>query len=134
MSVTTCYYYVPCVHNGGEWTYINGNVSTTLDYYGYEWVITKQPTCAEEGEEVGTCPNCEEHSITLPLPKTQNHDFEWTVTREATCTEHGEETGVCKLCGAEEKREIPPKGHDLDENGVCKICGFGKKEEEGGKE
>lgn len=82
-------FYVACVHESGQWTYDkDGRISIVPDVYGFEYQITKQPTCTDTGVETHTCPNCG-HKIEITLGATGQHEY-------------GED-GVCINCG--NKRE-----------------------------
>ena len=59
-----------------------------------EGVVTKEPTCTEEGEMLYTCA-CGE-TFTTPIARA-DHELEATVT-EPTCTELGYTTHSCKHC------------------------------------
>ena len=59
-----------------------------------EGVVTKEPTCSEEGEMLYTCA-CGE-TFTTPIARA-DHELEATVT-EPTCTELGYTTHSCKHC------------------------------------
>ena len=67
--------------------------------YGHafdEWTMTKDPTCAQEGEEQRACTRCGE-TQTRVVAKL-NHVYETAVT-EPTCTERGYTTLICSRCG-----------------------------------
>ncbi len=83
-----------------------------------EWVVTKEATCTEAGEQTGTCPDCGEtltetidalgHSIT--------GNYVWITA--VTCTEDGLITGTCERCGDEKATAVvpayaPEEGHSF---------------------
>lgn len=78
--------------------------------HDYVSEITKQPTCAEEGETTYTCTLCGE-SYTEPIAKSSIHDYQKEVTKEMTCTENGEETYTCSICGDTYTEAVSTIGH-----------------------
>ncbi len=62
-----------------------------------EWVMTKEPTCTENGEESACCSRCDyvEYREVAAL----GHDYISIVT-DPTCTEEGYTTHTCINCGA----------------------------------
>ena len=89
---------------------ICGETRTTSHNYG-EWVVTKDPTCAEEGIKERTCSvsGCVE---TEKLPKLEHTSGEWFVTKEPTCSIYGSKEIKCSVCGEVlETEEIPATGH-----------------------
>ena len=79
-----------------------------------EWTVSKDPTCAEEGEETRICTTCDK--VETREIAVIDHDYgEWEVTTEPTCTEKGEETRGCSHCDATETREIAVIDHDYGE-------------------
>ena len=67
--------------------------------HDYEYTVTKEPTCALDGEETGVCKRCKDQ-VTEVLPATGEHTVEeWIVTKEPTCYEEGAEEGTCTVCG-----------------------------------
>ena len=76
----------------------------------YEWIVTKEATCTEEGTETGTCKVCKKE-VTEKID-VKGHSFGiWTTTKEATCTEEGSKTCVCEVCKKEVTEKIDAKGH-----------------------
>ena len=61
------------------------------------WVVTKQPTCTQEGQQTRTCTRDGSHKETQPIAKKPH-------------TDNG--NGYCKDCGA-----------DLKASQRCKYCG-----------
>ncbi|WP_027216596.1 InlB B-repeat-containing protein [Butyrivibrio fibrisolvens] len=71
--------------------------------HNYEWVITKEPTCAQEGYKERKCTECGEIDSSTPgesVPKSTTHtgDVKYEITH-ATCTSTGLTTGICTECG-----------------------------------
>ena len=60
-------------------------------------LITKEPTCTEEGEKTFTCSLCEETNIESVTKKP--HTYAEEVTKEPTFDEEGEKTFTCENCG-----------------------------------
>lgn len=83
-----------------------------------EWVITKEPTCTEKGEQVQKCTTCEEVLSTKEIDAL-NHDWdEGIVTTEPTCTTPGVKTFTCKRDAShvrEEEISVDPNAHDWGE-------------------
>lgn len=92
-------------------------------------ILLLSVSCAENEQSIVDVPPS-------PLPECVHSWSEWDVKREASCTEEGQEKRLCSLCGAEDERMIPAKGHDYrtvtvpatcTENGsvseVCSRCG-----------
>ena len=119
----------------------------TITSPGHQWdegVVTKEPTCAAEGEKTFTCSVCNE-TKTEKIDKTNDHtpgEAQRENVKEATCTKDGsyDEVVRCKVCNKELSREpktITSPGHQWDdgvvttepkceETGVmtytCKVC------------
>ena len=69
--------------------------------HSYKSEITKQATCAEEGEITYTC-ECGD-SYTEPVAKTTSHKYGvGEVVTEAACGVEGKTVFTCKLCGESE--------------------------------
>ncbi|MBQ7874504.1 MAG: hypothetical protein IJ306_05015 [Oscillospiraceae bacterium] len=94
--------------------------TTTVPATGHtwgDWVVTKEGSCEEYGEETRTCAICGETETRAT--EQLGHKFgEWVVTKEATCEEAGEETSTCSACGDVVTREIPALGHSYNEGVV----------------
>lgn len=99
-------------------------------------VITKEPTCTEEGEKTFTCSLCGETTVENVLVIEHEYTKE-EITKQSTCAEEGEKTLTCENCGATKTESIPKKTHSykeeitkeptVDEEGVktltCEWCG-----------
>lgn len=59
-------------------------------------VVTKEPTCTEEGIMTYTCVDCG-HICEEPIEKT-SHDWEVTNVKDATCVNKGIVTYTCSIC------------------------------------
>lgn len=104
----------------------------------YEWNVTKEATCTEEGTKTGTCKVCKKevtekidvkgHSYSESRSKDASghwyacvcgakKDFEehtydiGKVVQEATCTKEGKKTVYCTVCEYEKEETIPANGH-----------------------
>ncbi len=98
-------------------------------------VITKEPTCTEEGEKTFTCSLCQE-TKTESIAKKE-HTYKEEVTKEPTCAEEGEKTFTCSLCQETKTESIAKKEHTYKEEVTkeptfaeegektftCEICG-----------
>lgn len=93
----------------GEFLFAGETIEPTGHHFD-TGVISKQPTCTEEGERTHLCPGC--GSIYTTVIAAYGHAFgEWTVTKPATATTKGEESRACANCETVETREIPAKGY-----------------------
>lgn len=82
-----------------------GNNHLTLKVHGYgkhefgDWVLAKEPACAEEGINEKACTICGD-KITEPIPALGHvWSTEYTVDREATYDEEGSKSIHCTVCG-----------------------------------
>ncbi len=83
------------------------NKSFVIAQHSYgDWVITKEPTCIEEGSKEKTCSDC--GKIVVEKIEQLGHDWnsEYTTDKEATCEAEGLESIHCKRCG--ESKDIRP--------------------------
>ena len=96
--------------------------------------VTKEPTCTEDGERVGTCERCGATDVTGKMGKLGHHEV--TVPGTApTCAEAGwSDTVSCDRCGEvlQERRPLGPTGHTLVVDAEtdtltkgmhCSVCG-----------
>lgn len=97
---------------------IDNAVVPALGHLWNEAVITKNPTCLEEGSSEQVCARDPEHKKTFVLEKTP-HVYNGTseITLQATCTEPGSMITHCstETCTATIVNVIPAKGHDMFE-------------------
>ena len=131
--------------NTVDFKFESGTVSVTCAHEWDEGVVTKEPTCAEEGVKTFTCSKCNE-TRTESMKKAEHSSDGGKVTKQPTCTEKGVKTYTCKVCGEVLKtEEVTANGHQSDggkvtkqptctEKGVktytCKVCGEVIKTEE----
>ncbi|MBR2889378.1 MAG: leucine-rich repeat protein, partial [Oscillospiraceae bacterium] len=76
-------------------SYVDSYVNPTGHKFG-NWVVTKNATCTEDGQERRDCQNCD-HYETRVIEAT-GHDYKSVVTAP-TCTEQGYTTHTCTVCG-----------------------------------
>ncbi|MDD7292972.1 MAG: leucine-rich repeat domain-containing protein [Clostridiaceae bacterium] len=90
-----------------------------------EWLVTTEPTCTTEGEEIRTCSVCGE-SETRAIEKAA-HKIVIDTSVTPTCTETGVTEGQhCSVCGEVlvEQQTIAAAGHnDNNSDGICDSCG-----------
>lgn len=74
--------------------------------------ITREPTCAGEGEKIYHCTydNCKAIK-TESIAKTEHTWGEGKITKEAACEEEGVMTYTCTVCQKEKTEKIPATGH-----------------------
>ena len=76
-------------------SYVDSYVNPTGHKFG-NWVVTKNATCTENGQERRDCANCD-HYETRTVEAT-GHNYKSVVTTP-TCTEQGYTTHTCTKCG-----------------------------------
>ena len=100
--------------NTVDFKFESGSVTVTCDHEWDAGVITKKPTCTEDGVKTFTCKKCNttrEETITHEGHKSDAG----TITTEPTCTETGVKTYKCTVCGDVIKTEpVPANGHKSD--------------------
>lgn len=74
-------------------------------------MITKEPTCTEEGERTYTCSLCKE--IKTESVAKKEHVYKEEITKEATFDEEGEKTFTCEICGDSYTEAIPVRDDDV---------------------
>ena len=74
-------------------------------------VITKEPTCTEEGEKTFTCSLCGETKTESVAKKS--HTYKEEVTKEPTFEEEGEKTFTCENCGDSYTESIPIRDDEV---------------------
>ena len=96
-----------------------GQVVQALDHEWNAGVVTKEPTCSEEGIREFTCGRCSE-TRTEPIEKIA-HTWEWKIVEEPTCAKSGAKQQVCSVCGEIGETaaiEIDPSAHKWDEGRI----------------
>lgn len=93
--------------------------SKTSSYHRHNWgdaVVTKAPTCTENGSQTMTCTICgQERTQSIPAtghseaPADDSHD--WVLISEPTCEQSGSRAYYCEYCGGEIMVEVPALGH-----------------------
>ncbi len=89
---TTIYTCILCGNNYTEAIPSTGHNS-------FEWIITENATCTENGKKVKKCVNCAEILETETIPATGHNQGEWVISIEPSCTEEGEKIANCTECG-----------------------------------
>ncbi len=106
--------------------------------HNYTEVVTKQPTCTEDGEKTYTCDCGDSYTEVIPAtghhyvdgecehcgekdPDAHTHNYIETITKEPTCTEEGEKTYTCE-CGDSYTEVMPATSHHYVD-GECEYCG-----------
>ena len=85
------------------------------EYCNHEWndgEVTKEASCAENGEMTYTCTVCGETKTDV-ITKLGHEWNSWTVITDATCTEEGTRVRTCSRCNERETEIIPELGHEL---------------------
>ena len=129
------------------------------EYSSHSWdsgAVTKEPSCAEEGERTYTCIDCGDCKVE-PIDKTPHYgatsvyeteefhrwhcgvcgleslrEHRWLnekVTKEPTCTEDGELTYTCIYCSGNRHEVIPAAGTHIYDNecdSTCNTCGISR--------
>ena len=86
-------------------------VNATQKHVFDEGKVTKEPTCAEEGEKTYTCSNCGA-TRTEKIARTDKHTYDkGVVTKKATYTATGVKTYTCTVCGTKKTETIPVVKH-----------------------
>lgn len=118
-------------------TYTVNDVSATGHKWG-AWVVTKEPTATESGEETRYCENCDASEMCVIAPNDHEHNYVIIETVDATCDVAGFTTYACE-CGDSYTEEVAPAtGHIwgewesventhavsvVIETRTCKVCG-----------
>ena len=87
-----------------------------------EWVITKAPTCIEDGLKQRTCSSCGEVQTRAIPASEEYHNYEYYGSQSATCTADGYTMYKCSHCGDIKTDWYDALGHNYDSNGVCTVC------------
>lgn len=96
-------------------TTTNGIVKVLCQHENKTEIITKEPTCTEEGEEKVVCNDCGETVSTNPIGAL-GHLGKWANVQNPTCTSDGVKELVCERCGEKLEEEILPMlGHEFGE-------------------
>lgn len=87
-----------------------------------DWVVTREATCALEGEKSAKCSDCGE-TVTQSIKK-KNHTYgNYSANDDSTCTFIGTTTATCEVCSAKTSKlqDGNPYGHTYFD-GVCSLC------------
>ena len=116
----------PTCTEGGYTTYFctecgDSYIDDYVDALGHmmtDWRMNKNPTCAEEGEEIRVCYRCG-HEESRAVEKLE-HSY-YIVVTQPTCTEGGYTSHICGHCGATYTTDhLDPLGHSWDEGVVTR--------------
>lgn len=88
----------------GMTTQVTVNICTDENGHSLTDVVSKQPTCTEEGAKVSRCSKCGYTGATVAIPATGHTWNEGVVTKEETPDAYGEKLYTCTVCGATETR------------------------------
>ncbi len=73
-------------------------------------IVTKEPTCSEEGKTEQICKRCNRPFTTaIPIDPQAHKIGDWKVVREATCLREGKSARKCIYCGLEMDTQVIPK-------------------------
>lgn len=71
--------------------------------YAGKWKVTREATCANDGEKQKKCKQCS-HIERRYIAKKKHKWGEWKVIKEATDTQAAEEERICSVCNEKETR------------------------------
>jgi len=72
-----------------------------------DWILTKAPTCNEEGVETRTCQQCDETQTRFTDIDLNAHNWVQISGTSATCTTEGSGTRECAVCEKTETGDLP---------------------------
>ena len=98
-----------------------------------EWIVIKEPTETEAGEEYRICSHClQSETREVPAlgagncPDGTPHTYtEWIETKAPTATDKGEEYRICTHCYDAQTREIPALGGGEETSSSAETSGCG---------
>lgn len=64
-----------------------------------DWVVTKEPSCLQQGEHTQNCVVCNTPVVIEPIKSLEHSYTEWSVIEEAGFFRLGEKHKTCVLCG-----------------------------------
>ncbi len=97
--------------------YICGATEGTALSHDYVSVVTKEPSCGENGIRTYTCKNDASHTYTEVIKATGEHNYvNITVIKEATCVSEGIIEKACG-CGAKIQETTSSVNHKWEEEG-----------------
>ncbi len=89
------------VYFNDAWTstaYVSTSIPKLDINHTYDSMVTKEPSCAEEGVTTYTCKVCGD-TYTEAIEKLKNHDYESVIIKLPALNEQGEIRYTCKVCG-----------------------------------
>lgn len=90
---------------------VKQNTVPALEHQWNEGVVTREPTCTEEGVKTFTCSQCN-NTKTEPIPALDHDWGEWEVKTPATEETEGKKTRTCKRDSTHtETQSIPKLNH-----------------------
>ena len=102
-----CLAFSGCFAEGGE--------ADVHEHSWGAWIVTKAPTCGEEGVRTRTCSECGKQESEI-IGKSGEHSWgDWKTTKDPNCLSSGLRTRVCSVCGHEENESIPRIEHKWSE-------------------
>ena len=79
------------------------DVGSALGHISSNWIITKEPTCTENGERQQICTECKEVLVTEEIKATGHSFTEYESNNDATCELDGTKTALCDNgCGEQD--------------------------------
>ena len=88
-----------------------------------EWVVTKKPTCLNEGKERRDCSRCNVYEERVAKAKGHTWSEEYAVDKPATYEEEGVLHLVCKVCRATDQKTAIPKLGSVSYKKNCEYTG-----------
>ena len=104
--------------------------TTTTHKHQYRGIVTKKPSCTEDGIVTYTCAEC--NDTYTKIQKATGHNYVSEITKEPTCISEGIKTYTCSLCGDTYTEKISMSEHSYGEpydggDGYtykkCSVCG-----------
>ena len=106
------------VENGG--ITVESDKPVECEHEWGEGVVTKEPTCTEDGVRTYTCSKCDE-TKTEVIPA--GHDYAKSGTTDPTCTKQGYTTYTCTRCGDTYNSDyVDALGHSCEEKVIEPTC------------
>ena len=108
---------------------VKQNIVPALEHQWNDGVVTREPTCTEEGVKTFTCSQCH-NAKTEPIPALDHDWGEWEVKTPATENTVGSKTRTCKRDSTHTETETIPQldhTHKMEHHpAVDADCGTGR--------